>query len=169
LNKLELVAKNLIFILFTVFFLYWTELFNNPDFMVQFMREKTMYYIVISTAFILIMDMLIKNQRYESKLRFYIFLIFIINLIVSRIVRYKHGINHIDLDLFFMVTAIFPYLVYGMRAARKFIEWSTNASSKDIKDLEESFFLNRIFYGVIFFFSGILGYVTHQLLNYFEW
>lgn len=68
-----------------------------------------------------------------------------------------------------MVTAIFPYLVYGMRAARKFIEWSTNASSKDIKDLEESFFLNRIFYGVIFFFSGILGYVTHQLLNYFEW
>ena|SRR5690606_38888491 len=164
---MELILSILICILFTVFFIYWTEAFNNSYFMSQLNREKITYYLVISSAFIIITDKLIVNLRLEHKLRFYISLIFIINLVVSRIIKHKYEIN--NLDLFFIVTAVFPYLVYGMRFLRRFIEWTTNASDKDIKEFEETFFLNRIFYGVILLFTGILGYVTHELLNYFEW
>jgi hypothetical protein len=157
----------LICILITFLFIYWTRAFNNSEFASQLGSEDIMFFIVILSAFIIITDHLIVNKSFELKLRFYIFLIFIMNLAVSRIIRHMYEIN--DLDTLFIATAAFPYLVYGMRFLRKFIQWSTSASDKNIKEIEEGFFINRIYYGVILLFTGIYGYITHVLLNLIDW
>lgn len=151
------------YVLVIALFFFWSHGFNNIEFINDMGKGTLFLYFNILSMYIIFMDRYIRDQTFEARQRFYMFLVFALNAIMSRVFSIVHTAG--NQDLFFTIIASFPYMIYLIYFMRELLTRIINTDQDVVTEIEEGFVINKFYFAVIFLFSGLLGYVTHLMLN----
>lgn len=160
-NSIKNPLPILLFVLIYSLFVFWLYVWHNPDYVSKLDMNGTLLYGSLLVLHAIIFDKLIREHKNEKRQRGLLLLIHLCNIML---VIFMNWVMHIEFTtLFNCINISLLYFICGLDLSRKSIKVMMNVSNEKVYEFIDNSFIDRFYYIVVLFFSGLLGYGTYKI------